>query len=128
MLLILNHRYSSVAFWRVDNSLGSFLPADPFSMSLHGKAYELRHITIGHSEGSSKPSKRLNVKKSPADRDDALRQESSVVATSGQLFEVISSFRLVWWNQGTNSRKRLSIWRPIVPNGMIYLGDIAVQG
>lgn len=104
------------------------MPADPFSMSLLGKAYELRHITFGHSEGSSKPSKRFNVKKIPADHDDALQQESSLVATSGQLFEAVSSFRLVWWNQGTNSRKRLSIWRPIVPNGMIYLGDIAVQG
>ncbi|XP_058084436.1 uncharacterized protein LOC131232245 isoform X2 [Magnolia sinica] len=121
--------YSSrVAFWRVDNSLGSFLPADPISMSLIGKAYELRHMIFGYSEGSSKATKSSNVQEIPMDHDHALQSETSAAVTSSRLFQAVASFRLVWWNQGASSRKKLSIWRPVVPTGMVYLGDIAVQG
>ncbi|KAK1261313.1 hypothetical protein QJS04_geneDACA008707 [Acorus gramineus] len=76
--------YSDLAFWRVENALGSFLPADP--------------------------------------------SEKSSSVTSSHVFESVASFRLIWWNQGAASGKKLSIWRPVVPPGMVYLGDIALQG
>ncbi|KAL6008539.1 hypothetical protein ACLOJK_034052 [Asimina triloba] len=117
-----------IAFWRVDNSLGSFLPADPTSMSLIGKAYELRQMIFGFSEEPSRSSNSSNVHKTPMDNDHDRKSEASAAVTSGYLFEAVASFKLIWWNQGANSRKKLSIWRPIVPNGTVFLGDIAVQG
>ncbi|PIA31101.1 hypothetical protein AQUCO_05300138v1 [Aquilegia coerulea] len=122
---------SSLAFWRVDNSVGSFLPADPINMSLIGRASELHLIIFGNMDGSSKAHKNSDSEnpRLSQDRDDQnLQSERSSMVSSNRQFEAVASFRLVWWNQGSSSRKKISIWRPIVPVGMIFLGDIAVQG
>ncbi|KAF6135503.1 hypothetical protein GIB67_015356, partial [Kingdonia uniflora] len=119
---------SNLAFWRVDNSIGSFLPAVPMNMSLTGRGYELRHIILRYLDGTFKASMSSHVQENTLGNDQIHRSERSAIVNSGRRFEAIASFRLIWWNQGSNSRKKLSIWRPLVPQGMIYLGDIAVQG
>ncbi|KAK7309084.1 hypothetical protein RJT34_05549 [Clitoria ternatea] len=118
---------SSVAFWRVDNSLGTFLPVDPISLSLMGKAYELRCIKYDFLKASSVASSNLDSH-APSGRHQSLQSDQCADANSNRRFEPVASFQLIWWNQGTNSRKRLSIWRPVVPMGMVYFGDIAVKG
>lgn len=124
---ILNCRYqSSLAFWRVDNSVGTFLPADPNTFSIMGRAYDLRHIIFGFPEAPAKSSNSLDVQTSAHSHN--LQSERSETVNSGRRYEAVASFQLIWWNQGSNSRKRLSIWRPVVPQGMIYFGDIAVKG
>ncbi|OVA12725.1 Pleckstrin homology domain [Macleaya cordata] len=119
---------SSLAFWRVDNSVGTFLPADAVNMNVIGRAYELRHIIFRYLDGSSKALKGSNIQDIPLDHDQTLQSERSAGLNSGRRFEAIASFRLIWWNQGSGSRKKLSIWRPLVPPGTVYFGDIAVQG
>ncbi|XP_058190168.1 uncharacterized protein LOC131307586 isoform X5 [Rhododendron vialii] len=118
---------SSLAFWRVDNSIGTFLPADPSTLSVIGRAYELRHILFGFL-GTSSTSKSSYHEASPSEHAQDVQSERTSVVHSGRRFEAVASFRLVWWNQGSSSRKKLSIWCPIVPPGMVYFGDIAVQG
>ncbi|XP_028077973.1 LOW QUALITY PROTEIN: uncharacterized protein LOC114279888 [Camellia sinensis] len=118
---------SSLAFWRVDNSVGTFLPADPSTLGMIGRAYELRHIFFGFPETSS-ASKSLDNESFPSDHAGTLQSDSTSTVNSGWRFEAVASFRLIWWNQGSGSRKKLSIWRPIVPEGMVYFGDISVQG
>ncbi|XP_057487524.1 uncharacterized protein LOC130773593 isoform X2 [Actinidia eriantha] len=118
---------SSVAFWRVDNSFRTFLPAVPSTLSLVGRAYELRHILFGFPETSS-ASKSSYDEAFPSDHAQALQSERPSTVNSGRRFEAVATFRLIWWNQGSNSRKKLSIWCPIVPPGMVYFGDIAVLG
>nr|GLL29975.1 uncharacterized protein LOC109152925 [Ipomoea trifida] len=54
----------------------------------------------------------------PSSHRNTLQQELSSSVNSGRRFEAVATFRLIWWNQGSGSRKRLSIWRPIVPQGM----------
>ncbi|GMN21548.1 hypothetical protein TIFTF001_040051 [Ficus carica] len=122
-----NLNMRSFAFWRVDNALGTFLPADPTSFNLAGRAYGLRHIMFGSSESSSKTSKGSNVQASPSSHGHNLQSEGSLL-NSALRFETITSFQLIWCNQGSNSRKKLSIWRPEVPQGTVYFGDIAVKG
>ncbi|KAM5573225.1 hypothetical protein ABKV19_012985 [Rosa sericea] len=117
---------SSLAFWRVDNSVGTFLPADLNTSSITGGAYDLRHIIFGFPEASAKSSNSLNAQTSSQSHNP--QSERSATVNSGRRYEAVASFRLIWWNQGSNSRKRLSIWRPVVPPGMIYFGDIAVKG
>nr|DAD18267.1 TPA_asm: hypothetical protein HUJ06_019730 [Nelumbo nucifera] len=119
---------SSFEFWRVDNSVGSFLPADPKTRVLTAKAYELRHMIFKCLEGSPKESWNSNIQNVPLGQGHTIQSERSSAVNSGRRFEAIASFRLVWWNQGSGSRKKLSIWRPVVPQSMVYLGDIAVQG
>ena len=102
------------------------MPAEPSTYNLIGKAYDLRHIVFGSLEGSSKTMKSLDVKASPSSNSNDLQSEVSVL-NSAWHFEAVASFRLIWWDQGSNSRKKLSVWRPVVPQGMIYFGDIAVN-
>lgn len=116
-----------MAFWRVDNSVGTFLPVDPVSLSLMGKAYELRCIKYDFLKPSSAALSSLDSH-APSGGHQALQPDQSVGANSNRRCEPVASFELVWWNQGSNSRKRLSIWRPVVPMGMVYFGDIAVKG
>ena len=35
---------SSIAFWQIDNLVGTFMPADPATFILMGKAYKVRHV------------------------------------------------------------------------------------
>ena len=116
-----------MAFWRVDNSVGTFLPADPITLSLIGKAYELRCIKYDFLKPSSAASSSLDSH-APSGEHQASQFEQSSEANSNRRFEPVASFQLIWWNQGSHSRKRLSIWRPVVPTGMVYFGDIAVNG
>lgn len=116
-----------MAFWRVDNSVGTFLPVDPISLSLMGKAYELRSIKYDHLKPSS-AALTSQDSHAPSSGHQALQPDRSVGTNSNRRYEPVASFELVWWNQGSNSRKRLSIWRPAVPMGMVYFGDVAVKG
>nr|XP_043638921.1 uncharacterized protein LOC122610015 [Erigeron canadensis] len=118
---------SGLAFWRVDNSLGTYLPADPVTLSVIGRAYELRHLLFGFQGASSKSMKSPETHALDSDRD-IIQPERSSTANSVRRFQAVASFRLIWWNQGSKSRKKLSIWRPITPHGMVYFGDIAVRG
>ncbi|KAK4746515.1 hypothetical protein SAY87_012827 [Trapa incisa] len=122
-----NNLYSPVlAFWRVDNSFGSFLPAEP-SFKLMARAYELRHVMFS-SLDSKKAYDNSNLETSSPGYIDNACSESLAEVNSDQRFEAVANFQLVWWNQGSRWRKRLSIWRPSLSPGMVYFGDNAVQG
>eukprot|EP01018_Ginkgo_biloba_P007485 Gb_23775 [translate_table: standard] len=117
------------AFWRVDNSVGSFLPRQCEAEHSNWKAYDLRHVIFGYNEYDSQPSRRKPVQDSSIDTNGTVMHlERSVTISSGRRYESVARFELVWWNRGSGLRKKLSIWRPIVPAGCVYLGDIAVQG
>ncbi|KAJ7944655.1 pleckstrin-likey (PH) domain-containing protein [Quillaja saponaria] len=118
---------SSLAFWRVENSVGTFLPADAATCRLMGKAYELRHIKYGSPKISLTTAKSSDVQ-NPSGGNQILQADRSADVNSARRFEAVASFQLIWWNQGANSGKRLSMWRPVVPQGRIYFGDIAVKG
>ncbi|GER35434.1 pleckstrin homology (PH) domain-containing protein [Striga asiatica] len=117
-----------MAFWRVDNAFGTFLPADPATMNLTQGAYELRQLYFRLPEIS--PDKLIGLEKqtSTSAGDDIIQSERSSTVNSRRRIEAVATFRLIWWNQGSGSRKKISIWRPVVPEGMVYFGDIAVQG
>uniref|UniRef100_A0A7N1A9Q6 Peroxin/Ferlin domain-containing protein n=1 Tax=Kalanchoe fedtschenkoi TaxID=63787 RepID=A0A7N1A9Q6_KALFE len=114
---------TSLAFWRVDNSMGTFLPAEPTTLCLTNKPYGLRLLLFGLSEISAPIE--TGALHSPSGTQISDR---SMIRSTRWNFEAIASFHLIWWNLGSSSRKKVSIWRPIVPDGMIYFGDIVVQG
>ncbi|XP_019086561.1 PREDICTED: uncharacterized protein LOC104718635 [Camelina sativa] len=118
---------SSLAFWRVDNCIGSFLPADPSTLNLVGRPYELRHILFGSTGVLPKESSYVDVRTTPDNIQPTQPQLLNSV-NSAQRFEAVATFELIWWNRGSGSQKKVSIWRPIVSEGMAYFGDIAVSG
>lgn len=90
-----------------------------------GVAYELRHIIFGYLEEAVK------AEAAAISRDLDLQTSRPVryaASTSSRQIEPTSTFKLVWWDHGCTSDKKISIWRPIVSDGMVYLGDIAVSG
>lgn len=95
--------------------------------SVMGTAYDLRHMIFGFSEAPEKSSNRFDVQDTSAQSHD-VQSERLATVSSGRRYEAVASFQLIWWNQGSNSRKKLSIWRPVVPHGMVYFGDIAING
>uniref|UniRef100_A0A0D9XMK5 PH domain-containing protein n=1 Tax=Leersia perrieri TaxID=77586 RepID=A0A0D9XMK5_9ORYZ len=113
--------HSNMTFWRVDNAFGSFLPGDPAHMRVDGNAYDLRHMLFNNADSSKTSSIGQNS------HSDASQIERSAL-TSGRLFEAVASFKLIWSNNGMSSPKKLSIWRPMLSEGMFYFGDIAVNG
>lgn len=119
---------SSLAFWRVDNSVGSFLPADPSTLNLLGRPYELRHILFGSTAVLPKESSYVDDRTTPDDIIQPTRPQPLNSVNSGHRFEAVATFELIWWNRGSGSQKKVSIWRPIVSEGMAYFGDIAVSG
>lgn len=121
------YRCPNLAFWRVDNSIGTFLPADPATLNLTQKAYELRHLYFGFWENSPQELKGLDEASSSVGKNTVQSERSSTV-NSRRRFEAVATFRLIWWNQGSGSRKKLSVWRPVVAEGMVYFGDIVVHG
>ncbi|XP_050223282.1 uncharacterized protein LOC126673249 [Mercurialis annua] len=122
-----NEYPSTSAFWRVENSFSTFLPADSSTLNLLGGAYELRHIKFGLLDFSPMASKSSDVETSSCHANE-LQSKNSTSINSGRRFEAVASFQLIWWNRASNSRKKLSIWRPVVPQGMVFFGDIAVKG
>ncbi|CAN4127752.1 unnamed protein product [Withania somnifera] len=121
------NRSSNLAFWRVDNSVGTFLPSDPTILKLCGRAYDLRHIFFGLPRDLSETSKSSETG-ALSGQNHAVQSAKSSTVNSGRRIEAIATFRLIWSNQGSGSGKELSIWRPNIPQGMVYFGDIAVQG
>ncbi|XP_021892868.1 uncharacterized protein LOC110810874 isoform X2 [Carica papaya] len=119
---------SSLLFWRVDNCVGTFLSVDPRNSCLLGRAYDLRHILFGISEVTPKISRQLDVHASQSGDVQTLKPEILSAVNSGPRYEAVASFHLIWWNRGSSSRKKLSIWRPVVPHGMVFFGDVAMKG
>lgn len=110
----------------MNNSVGSFLPADPSTLDLSGRAYELRHILFGSTGVLPKESSYVDVR--TTDNVQPVQSQPQNSVRSGQRFEAVASFQLIWWNRGSGSHKKVSIWRPIITEGMAYFGDIAVSG
>ncbi|KAF3672124.1 hypothetical protein FXO38_06262 [Capsicum annuum] len=117
---------SNLAFWRVDNSVGTFLPSDPTNLQLCGRAYDLRHIFFGLPRDLSDTTSKSLETATSSGQYHAVQSERSSTVDTVHRFE--GTFRLIWSNQGSGSSKKLSIWRPMIPQGMVYFGDIAVQG
>lgn len=126
---------SRSAFWRVDNSAGSFFVVHDLNDSATMKAYELRHVTI--SQGFPRPQEKqpdeiLAMSPSecmvePHTGDSSTHVLSRSLAT-GPHCETVACFKLIWWNKSDTSNRKISIWRPILPPGCVFAGDLAVNG
>ena len=90
---------------------------------MHPNAYDLRHMLFNSADSSSK-----NSSKGKDSRNDDASQIERSALTSGRLFEAVASFKLVWSNDGMSAPKKLSVWRPMMSEGMFYFGDIALNG
>ncbi|MCO5611230.1 hypothetical protein L7F22_065481 [Adiantum nelumboides] len=126
------------AFWRVDNSVGSFFVESDIYNSVMHKPFELLQVTCSLGFPKAKKSDPNAVRGAPTS-EDVLGEHSTAVETEqsqptselaapGELCEPVAGFRLVWWNKGDTANDRISIWRPILPPRCCFVGDLAVEG
>jgi vacuolar protein sorting-associated protein 13A/C len=99
-----NQDAPSLAFWRLENSVGTFLPSDP-TLSLMGRAYELRHMMFGLLD-SPKGYYNPNTLAAHSPHTSSIDSKSSVSVSTGHYSEAVASFQLVWWNHESGSRKK----------------------
>ena len=62
--------------------------------------------------------------------DNSEQGQSSFMTqpTVEHLYQTLSEFRLIWSSESNDSSGQISIWRPELPAGCTFVGDIAVQG
>ncbi|KAI5072395.1 hypothetical protein GOP47_0012501 [Adiantum capillus-veneris] len=126
------------AFWRVDNSLGSFFVESGNHNSVMPKPFELLQVACSLGFPKVKISDPNAIRGAPTS-EDVLGEQSAAdnveqsqptpgLAVPRELCEPVAGFKLVWWNKGDNANDKISIWRPILPPGCCFAGDLAVEG
>lgn len=115
------------AFWRVDNSLGSFFTQHSLASMDKCKPFELRQVILDHGCYSGQLNEAELSSQEPAARTGE-GQRALTATPSGRIYDHVARFKLVWWDKGSGSAKNVSIWRPIAPSGCAILGDMAVEG
>lgn len=120
------------AFWRVDNSTGSFFTEGDSKLAKSFHPHELRHIIFSYESFPVQETKPSRLTESASNQQtlnhSSTGQSFAPSLSSGRMFESIARFELVWWSKGSGSKKGISIWRPVVPSAYVILGDIAVEG
>jgi hypothetical protein len=111
------------AFWRVDNSVGSFFPGQSESGHPKWKAYDLRNVVFGYNQEYANPSMQKPVHGSDS-KEEVMNLERSKPILSNQRYQSVAQFELVWWNRGNSAKENISIWCSVVPLGCFYVGDI----
>ncbi|GBG70050.1 hypothetical protein CBR_g4878 [Chara braunii] len=118
-----------LAIWRIDNSVGTFFATTGFSSAPRSVARDVSEVLRfrrmfgleggrpNENEGQTTPGEKVP---SSGPRLDSLLHT--------ELYTSVGKFDRVWWNQGGESRRPVSVWRPSPPPGYCSLGDIAVKG
>jgi hypothetical protein len=52
----------------------------------------------------------------------------SVLSKAGKYYSSVAHFERMWWDKGSDARKHVSIWRPVVSTGYAMLGDFVTDG
>ncbi|KAL2636221.1 hypothetical protein R1flu_007700 [Riccia fluitans] len=122
-----------LSFWRVDNSSGTFFTAGRSESPVSFKPFEIRQVISSYDSFPVQETKPSSAVESSSNQQTPLnvsstRQSLGPSLSSGRMYESTARFELIWWNKGSGARKGISIWRPVVPAGCVFLGDIAVEG
>jgi hypothetical protein len=131
------------AFWRVDNSAGTFFvePVIGNKVSMP-RGYELRHAIISYtvfpvnetkpSTSTDQPIPKISrtVSERPQQGQEGAKalMSTTASASSQRMYEHVTEFKRIWWDEGSKFWKGISIWRPVVQPEFAILGDVAVKG
>ncbi|KAK8578932.1 hypothetical protein V6N12_069275 [Hibiscus sabdariffa] len=108
-ITITNQSPSSLAFWRVDSSLGTFLPAEPTT---------LRLLVV-----SAMSSQKVHQLYEPPNTCTVFHDMED-----GELFKAPLEFQLVGQIKKQRGMDNISFWLPQAPPGYVALGCVACKG
>ncbi|KAK1425949.1 hypothetical protein QVD17_14616 [Tagetes erecta] len=137
----LNNKHTSgFSIWRLDNLLGSFHANPSVSYLPQDICYDLNHLLLLNSSWH-----RLSTRESRSDvnidHENAHQQRSNQGITSSSsgwdvlrsvskasCYMLTPSFERIWWDEGSDIRKSVSVWRPIPRPGFKVIGDCITEG
>lgn len=124
---------SGFSIWRLDNVLGSFYANPSISSPSQDICVDLNHLLLMKSSWH-----RLSARESRSDVNIQHNQQNQGTNASGwDVLRSISkascymstpSFERIWWDKGSDTRRPVSIWRPIPRPGFKVLGDCITEG
>ncbi|KAJ7562087.1 hypothetical protein O6H91_03G054700 [Diphasiastrum complanatum] len=119
------------AFWRADNSFGSFFPLCILPSDKTPSPYELRNVAFKLE--STPVRKAEHSQEAPAASQEQnnvqhLPDEATLEIPGRLICRSVTRFRLIWWDKGAAVQKHISLWRPVLPLSCGLLGDLAVVG
>ena len=91
------------------------------------RTYDFRYVVFGYNQECVNPSMRKPAHGSNG-IEEVMKLESPEPILFSQRYQNVAKFELVWWNRGNSAKRKVSIWRPILPPGCFYVGDMAVPG
>lgn len=126
---VCSNAYAS--FWRVDNSVGSFF-VEP-GVEVPHKDFPFELLYVASDQGFPRTQKidhrpELITNEQHVNNTEQELSSSLSQPRVGQLYETLSEFERVWSNGSNDSTGQISIWRPVLPQGCTFVGDLAVQG
>ncbi|XP_071698618.1 uncharacterized protein [Rutidosis leptorrhynchoides] len=129
---------SGFSIWRLDNYLGSFDANPSVSCPSQDMCYDLNHLLLLNSSW-----RRLSARESRSDVDvdhETTDRQNSNQGTSSSGWDALRSiskascymstpsFERIWWDKGNDTRRPISVWRPIPRPGYKVLGDCITEG
>lgn len=125
--------------WRVQNSMGSFFASHNLSSPSSAFAFDLRDELQVHdsnpNNSSSNGDSAVNSSDLSTERSISKRSLSSLRGSSRALssqslkhYASTTNFERLWWDKGGETKRHVSLWRPIAPSGYAMFGDVSVEG
>lgn len=125
---------SGFSIWRCDNVLGSFHAHSSTEHPPKQRCADLSYMLLWHSSMLKK-----SASETPTNRDSFKQDSDQNTNSSGwDILRSISkasncyvstpNFERIWWDRGSDSRRPVSIWRPIARPGYAVLGDCITEG
>ncbi|XP_024542530.1 uncharacterized protein LOC9648284 isoform X1 [Selaginella moellendorffii] len=109
------------SIWRVDNTIGSFFARSSVNPPQKDMLCDLRHLVLNHlSSPTERTDDAVEVKVVERTPHPAPRASRNSLTTP--------QFERLWWDRGTETRRVVSIWRPIPASGYAIVGDSIVDG
>lgn len=130
---------SGFSIWRLDNVLGSFYAYPSSACPPIDICHDLNHLVVKNSSRThfslEESTSSLNF-----NHDHAYGQTNSQSANSSG-WDIVRSiskstncyistpnFERIWWDRGGDTRRPVSIWRPLPRPGYAILGDCITEG
>lgn len=127
------------SIWRLDNIVGTCFAHSSTESPTKDKSLDLNHLLLLNSNRHHSAS-RASSPDFTDDHDDSNEQTNNQTANSSG-WDIVRSiskasncyistpnFERIWWDKGSDTRRPVSIWRPIVRPGYAILGDCITEG
>ncbi|CAL9040995.1 unnamed protein product [Musa banksii] len=122
---------SGFSIWRVDNVVGSFYAHNSVDSPPQVESFNLHQILLRNPDDIS--SKETTENKLHYEQGGSSNSSSGwdiLRSLSGAAAYCLSTphFERIWWDKGCDTRRPISIWRPVRRPGFSALGDCVTEG